>query len=53
MNLVNLLGLAVLFAFVYIVFFAKYGDDGTILVGCANVVQTRGGTICMDNAYKR
>ena len=29
------------------------GGDGTIMVGCSNVVQTRGGTICLDNAYKR
>jgi hypothetical protein len=53
MNLVHWLGLAIFIAFVYVFFFAKYGDDGTILVGCANVVQTRGGTICLDNAYKR
>jgi hypothetical protein len=42
-----------LFTFFYILFFANYGDDGTILVGCSDVVKTRGGTICMDNAYKR
>ena len=53
MKFIQWLGLAVLVAFVYVFFFAKYGDDGSILVGCADVVQTRGGTICMDNAYKR
>jgi hypothetical protein len=38
---------------VYILFFATFGNDGTIMVGCSNVVQTRGGTICLDNAYRR
>jgi hypothetical protein len=38
---------------IYIVFFATFGNDGTILVGCSNVAETRGGTICLDNAYKR
>jgi hypothetical protein len=37
----------------YIVFFATFGNDGTILVGCSNVAQTRGGTICLDKAYLR
>lgn len=37
----------------YLAFFATFGNDGTVLVGCANVAQTRGGTICLDNAYKR
>jgi hypothetical protein len=37
----------------YLIFFATFGDDGTIMVGCSNVVQTRGGTICLDKAYLR
>jgi hypothetical protein len=37
----------------YLIFFATIGNDGTILIGCSNVAQTRGGTICLDNAYKR
>ena len=37
----------------YLLFFATFGDDGTILVGCSNVAQTRGGTICLDRAYRR
>lgn len=53
MKAVQWLGLLIAVSFVYILFFAKYGEDGTILVGCSNVVKTRGGTICMDNAYKR
>ena len=40
-------------ALVYVLFFATFGNDGTVMVGCKNVVQTRGGTICLDNAYKR
>jgi hypothetical protein len=53
MKLIHGLGLLVALFFVYVLFFAKYGDDGTILVGCSDIVKTRGGTICMDNAYKR
>lgn len=53
MKLISLLWI-LLFAFtVYILVSATFADDGTIMVGCSNVVQTRGGTICMDNAYKR
>jgi hypothetical protein len=37
----------------YLIFFATFGNDGTVLVGCANVAQTRGGTICLDRAYLR
>ena len=37
----------------YLLFFATFADDGTILVGCSNVAQTRGGTICLDKAYLR
>ena len=42
-----LLGLAAL----YLLFVATFADDG--MVGCSNVIQTRGGTICMDKAYMR
>ncbi len=43
-----------IFAFtLYLVFFATLGNDGTLLIGCSNVVQTRGGTICLDRAYLR
>lgn len=37
----------------YIVFFATFGNDGSIFVGCSNIAETRGGTICLDTAYKR
>jgi hypothetical protein len=53
MRLSTLLWLALLAALFYVLFFATFGNDGTILVGCADVAQTRGGTICLDNAYKR
>lgn len=53
MNFIHWLGLVVALAFTYVLFFAKYGDDGTIFIGCSNVVQTRGGSICMDKAYMR
>jgi hypothetical protein len=49
----TLIWLVLLAAFFYVLFFATFGDDGTILVGCANVAQTRGGTICLDKAYLR
>jgi len=45
--------LLIIAAVVYVLFFATFGDDGTIMVGCSNVVQTRGGTICLDKAYLR
>lgn len=39
--------------FIYVFFFATFGNDGAIMIGCSNVVQTRGGTICLDKAYRR
>jgi hypothetical protein len=45
--------LAIIAITLYIVFFATFGNDGAILVGCSDVAQTRGGTICLDNAYLR
>jgi hypothetical protein len=48
-SLLFLFGLVIL----YLVFFSTVGNDGTVLIGCANVAQTRGGTICLDNAYRR
>ena len=47
-----LLVLLIAFA-IYVLVTGTFADDGTIMVGCSNVVQTRGGTICLDNAYKR
>jgi hypothetical protein len=46
-------GFLISLAVLYLVFFATFGDDGTIMVGCSNVAQTRGGTICLDRAYLR
>ena len=45
MKAVQWLALVVALSFVYVFFFGKYGDDGSIFVGCSNVVQTRGGTM--------
>jgi hypothetical protein len=45
--------LALLVVSAYLALFATFGNDGAIMVGCSNVAQTRGGTICLDNAYKR
>jgi hypothetical protein len=45
--------LALLVVSAYLALFATFGNDGTIMVGCSTVAQTRGGTICLDNAYKR
>jgi hypothetical protein len=53
MKLIPLLWILLLAFAVYILVTATFADDGTIMIGCSNVVQTRGGTICMDNAYKR
>jgi hypothetical protein len=53
MRTATLLWLVLLAALLYILFFATFGNDGTIMVGCANVAQTRGGTICLDKAYLR
>ena len=53
MKLIPILWMLILLAALYLLFVATFADDGTIMVGCSNVVQTRGGTICLDNAYKR
>ncbi len=53
MRTFTLAWLFIFVAFLYVLFFATFGDDGTIMVGCSNVVQTRGGTICLDKAYLR
>jgi hypothetical protein len=53
MKVFTIAWLLIVAAFFYVLFFATFGDDGTIMVGCSNVVQTRGGTICLDNAYRR
>jgi hypothetical protein len=53
MRTTTLVWLLILAALFYVLFFATFGNDGTIMVGCSNVVQTRGGTICLDNAYRR
>lgn len=45
--------LLVIVTILFLTFFATFGNDGTILVGCSNVAQTRGGTICLDRAYLR
>ncbi len=45
--------LALLVIAAYLALFATFGNEGAIMVGCSNVAQTRGGTICLDNAYKR
>ena len=45
--------LTVLVIALYLYFFATVGNDGTVMVLCSNVVQTRGGTICMDRANLR
>lgn len=53
MKLVSVAWMLILLAALYILFVATITEDGTIMVGCSNVVQTRGGTICMDKAYTR
>jgi hypothetical protein len=53
MKVFTIAWLLIVAALVYVLFFATFGDDGTIMVGCSDVVQTRGGTICLDNAYRR
>ena len=53
MRTATLVWLVLLAALLYILFFATFGNDGAIMVGCSNVVQTRGGTICLDRAYLR
>ncbi len=47
MKTITLLGLLLVAAFLNVYIFATFG------LGCANVVQTRGGTICLDRAYMR
>lgn len=53
MKLIPFLWIVLLAFTVYILLTATFGNDGTIMVGCSNVVQTRGGTICLDKAYLR
>ncbi len=53
MKTATIVWIVILAIALYVLFTATFADDGTIMVGCANVVQTRGGTICLDNAYKR
>ena len=53
MKTATIVWIVILAVVLYVLFTATFADDGTIMVGCSNVVQTRGGTICLDNAYKR
>lgn len=47
-----LLGVAVL---LFILFIVKptITQEGTVMIFCRNSVNTRGGTICLDNASRR
>lgn len=53
MKVISVLWMLIFLAGLYVLFTATFADDGTIMVGCSNVVQTRGGTICLDKAYAR
>ncbi len=47
--------LLILAAILFILFIVKptMTQDGSIMIFCRNSVNTRGGTICLDNAYRR
>ncbi len=53
MKLIPTLGVILFLLALYVLITGTFADDGTIMVGCSNVVQTRGGTICLDDAYRR
>lgn len=53
MKVASIVWMLLALALLYILLVATIADDGTIMIGCSNVVQTRGGTICLDKAYRR
>jgi hypothetical protein len=59
MKLASVAWMLILLAALSLLFVATFADDSSaigraaIMVGCSNVVQTRGGTICLDKAYTR